>query len=41
MAAWMSSEGHRANILRESYGSIGVCAQKVNGVIYWVQLFGK
>ena len=41
MVAWMSSEGHRANILRESYGSIGVCAQKVNGVIYWVQLFGK
>ena len=27
--------------LRESYGSIGVCALKVNGVIYWVQLFGK
>ena len=41
MAAWMSSEGHRANILRESYGSIGVCALKVNGVIYWVQLFGR
>ena len=41
MAAWMSSEGHRANILRESYGSIGVCALKVNGVIYLVQLFGK
>lgn len=41
MAAWMSSEGHRANILRESYGSIGVCALKVDGVIYWVQLFGK
>lgn len=41
MAAWMSSEGHRANILRASYGSIGVCALKVNGVIYWVQLFGK
>ena len=41
MAAWMSSEGHRANILRESFGSIGVCALKVNGVIYWVQLFGK
>jgi len=41
MAAWMSSEGHRANILRESFGSIGVCALKVNGVIYWVQLFGR
>lgn len=41
MAAWMSSQGHRENILRESYGSIGVCALKVNGVVYWVQLFGK
>ena len=41
MAAWMSSEGHRANILRESFGSIGVCALKVDGVIYWVQLFGR
>lgn len=41
MAAWMTSEGHRKNILRESFGSIGVCALKVNGVIHWVQLFGK
>lgn len=41
MAAWMSSEGHRANILRESFGSIGVCAIDVGGVRYWVQLFGK
>ena len=31
MAAWMTSEGHRKNILRESYGSIGVCALNVNG----------
>ena len=41
MAAWMSSEGHRANILRESFDSIGVCAIDVGGVRYWVQLFGK
>lgn len=41
MAAWMSSEGHRANILRERFGSIGVCALEANGVIYWVQLFGR
>jgi len=41
MAAWMTSDGHRANILRGSFGSIGVCALKVNGVIYWVQLFGR
>jgi len=41
MAAWMSSPGHRANIMRSSYGSIGVCAYIYNGVTYWVQLFGK
>ena len=41
MAAWMSSSGHRANILRASYGSIGVCAVVSGGVTYWVQLFGK
>ena len=40
MAAWMSSQGHRENILRESFGSIGVCAYSQGGVIYWVQLFG-
>ena len=41
MAAWMSSTSHRDNILRPSFGSIGVCALKINGVIYWVQLFGN
>ncbi|MEA4897006.1 MAG: CAP domain-containing protein [Christensenellaceae bacterium] len=41
MAAWMSSSGHRQNILRESFGSIGVCAYKVNNTMHWVQLFGK
>ena len=41
MAAWMSSSGHRANILRPSFGSIGVCAYVSGGVTYWVQLFGK
>ena len=41
MAAWMSSSGHRANILRASYGSIGVACVKSGGVYYWVQLFGR
>jgi uncharacterized protein YkwD len=40
MAAWMSSSGHRANILRSSFGSIGVCAYKVGNTLYWVQLIG-
>lgn len=41
MAAWLTSAGHRANILHASYGSIGVCCVKYNGIYYWVQLFGK
>lgn len=42
IAAWMtSSTGHRQNILRPSYGSIGVCVYRHDGVTYWVQLFGK
>ena len=41
MAAWMSSSGHRANILRANYGSIGVACVKSGNVYYWVQLFGK
>ena len=39
MAAWMTSEGHRANILRASYGSIGVACIQTNGIYCWVQLF--
>ena len=41
MAAWLTSSGHRANILRPSFGSIGVCAYISGGVTYWVQLFGR
>ena len=40
MAAWMSSDGHRDNILRAGYTRIGVCALEAGGVLYWVQLFG-
>ena len=40
MTGWMNSQGHRENILRTSFGSIGVCAYNYNGRIYWVQLFG-
>ena len=40
VAAWMTSDGHRANILRPGYGSIGVCAWVSGGVMHWVQLFG-
>ena len=41
MAAWMTSDGHRANILRAGYGSIGVACLKSGGVYHWVQLFGR
>lgn len=41
IAAWMTSASHRENMLRASYGSVGICAYKVNGVMHWVQLFGK
>ena len=41
MAAWMSSSGHRQNILRASFSSIGVACARVGNVCYWVQLFGK
>ena len=41
MAAWMTSSGHRANILRANYGAIGVACLQSGGVYYGVQLFGK
>ena len=35
MNMWMNSEGHRANILNESFDAIGV--GRVGN--YWVQMF--
>ena len=41
VAAWMSSEGHRANILKASYVTIGIgCYQTAAGKWYWAQEFG-
>ena len=40
MDVWMNSSGHRANILNESYTSIGVGYERNSaGVAYWTQLF--
>ena len=39
MHAWMSSDGHRANILGKSYTKIGVGVHESGGRLYWVQLF--
>ena len=40
MTGWMNSTGHRENILRASFSTIGVCAYQLGNTIYWVQLFG-
>jgi uncharacterized protein YkwD len=38
--AWMSSSGHRANILNAGHGRIGVAAYRTDdGTIYWCQQF--
>ena len=40
VAAWMNSEGHRANILLDRYHHIGAaCYRAENGNLYWVQVF--
>lgn len=41
MDMWMNSQGHKANILSSSYGSIGVGCVYHEGVYYWVQCFGS
>ncbi|MGZ8708067.1 MAG: CAP domain-containing protein [Gaiellaceae bacterium] len=41
MQAWLNSAGHRANIERASYRSIGVgAASSSTGRVYWAQAFG-
>ena len=41
IAAWMTSEGHRRNMLRAGYNTIGTACIYAGGVYHWVQLFGK
>lgn len=38
--AWMNSDGHRKNILKEDFTMIGVGCYKSGGAYYWVQIFG-
>lgn len=40
MDGWMNSSGHRANILKPDYKTIGVACYVCNGQYYWVQEFG-
>lgn len=37
--AWMSSPGHRANILNKGYTGIGVGVYKKGSTLYWTQIF--
>lgn len=39
MRSWMNSSGHRENILRSHYTSIGIGIAVKNGYAYWVQNF--
>ena len=42
MNSWMSSSGHRENILSSTYNQIGVgVARDNNGNLYWTQMFIK
>jgi len=38
---WMSSEGHRDNILNKKFTKMGVATVVVDGVTYWVQVFAN
>jgi len=40
MKGWMDSPGHRANILKSEYTTVGVACYLCNGTYYWVQEFG-
>ncbi|MDO4270578.1 MAG: CAP domain-containing protein, partial [Eubacteriales bacterium] len=39
MTAWMNSAGHRANILKADFTTIGVGYTVINGTPYWTQMF--
>jgi len=40
MQLWMDSQGHRDNILRGEFKTLGVGCVQSGDLIYWVQLFG-
>ena len=40
MESWMTSEGHKANILNESMNCIGIGCFNFQGIYYWTQCFG-
>ena len=40
MKLWMESPGHKENILRSEFASVGVACIEYRDIHYWVQLFG-
>jgi len=38
---WMSSSGHKANILNKKFTKMGVASVVIDGVTYWVQVFAN
>ncbi len=38
--AWMTSEGHKANIMEARFTHISIACLEYAGSFYWVQLFG-
>lgn len=41
MDGWMNSSGHKANILRDSFTTIGIGCFMQDSRLYWVQCFGS
>ncbi len=42
MVSWMNSQGHKDNILKDDYKSIGIgCFIAADGAYYWVQCFSS
>ena len=39
MEGWMNSTGHRENILKSEFTTIGVGCYEYNGRFYWTQIF--
>lgn len=40
MAAWLTSDSHRRNLLARGYRSVGIACAEIDGVVYWAMLFG-
>lgn len=37
---WWNSEGHKRNMMKDTYTCVGIGVAKVNGIYYWSQEFG-